>query len=95
LSTSSNNSGETGYTGDKSDYIVEDNDKESNNRSDSTISKNCNCHISADPRIGHNHPFYFCKDHPKVQNIHSETIEYHLLYQVDHRGENTVENQSA
>jgi hypothetical protein len=85
LSTKSNNSGDTGYTGDKSVYVVEDTDKESDNCSDSGISKKCNCSKPTDPRIVHNHPFYCCKEHPKVQNIHLESIIHHLLYSTDHK----------
>jgi len=66
-STKSNNSGDTGHTGDKSAYI-KDMD-EDNNRSDSNISKKCNCPKPLDSRIVHNHPFYYCIEHPKFQNI--------------------------
>jgi hypothetical protein len=66
LSTKSNNSGDTGHTGDKSDYSMEDDDEEDNNHRDSTISKRCNCQDPVDHRIGHTHPFYFCIEHPIV-----------------------------
>ena len=78
-------SGDIGYTGDKSAYIMEDDDKESNNRCYGTISKNCNCQVSKDPRIGHNHPLHYCKEHPKFENIHLEVIESHLILAKDHK----------
>ena len=63
-------------TGDKSDYVLEDNYKESDTSTDSNTNNACiHCPIRSDPRIGHNHQFYFCKERPKVQNINLETIE--------------------
>jgi hypothetical protein len=82
LSTNSHNTGDNGHTGDKSEYFIEeDNDKED----DSNTNKKCNCQVSTDPRIGHNHPFYFCIEHLKFQNIHLEAIIHHLLYSQDHK----------
>jgi hypothetical protein len=57
---------------------MEDTNKEDDNRSDG-ISKKCNYQDPADHRIGHNHPFYYCKEHPKVQNINLESIIHHIL----------------
>ncbi len=62
--------------------------KEKNDVSD-TSSSNSNgtcidCKISSDSRIRHNHPFYYCIEHPEFQNIYLETIEHHLLYHTDH-----------
>ena len=84
LSTKSNSSGDTGHTGDKSIYVIEDKYKEDNNHSDSNICKNCNCQKPADHRIRHNHPFYYCIEHPKFINIHLETIEQHFKFSNDH-----------
>ena len=89
LSTKSDNSGDTGHTGDKSVYVMEDTVKEDDDRSDG-ISKKCNCQDPAGHRIGHNHPFYYCIEHPKVQNIHLESIIHHLLYSTDHKKETTM-----
>ena len=44
-----------GDTGDKSDYVMEDDDKEDNIRYNSDINKNCNCQDPLDHRIIHNH----------------------------------------
>ena len=85
LSTSYNNSGDTGYIGDKSDQVMEDNDKEYDADDDSNVNKNCNCQDPIDPRIRFNHPFYYCKEHPKVQNIHLESISHHLEFSKDHK----------
>jgi hypothetical protein len=86
LSTKSNNSEDTGHTGDKLDYIMDDKKDFSDNRSNSNIHNACiNCPRPTDPRIMHNHPFYFCKDHPDFKNINLETIEHHLLYHIDYR----------
>jgi len=43
LSTNSNNSGDTGYPGDKSDQVLEDNDSEDDIDNGSNISKKCEC----------------------------------------------------
>jgi len=83
LSTNSLSSGDSGDTGDKSDYVMEDNENE--NEDDSSINRNCNCQVPLDPRIGLNHPFYYCKDHPKVKNIHLDSISHHLEYSKDHK----------
>jgi hypothetical protein len=51
LSTKSNNSGDTGYTGDKSDYIMEDKNEDSINNS-TIINKTCiDCPIPSDKNI--------------------------------------------
>lgn len=66
---------------------VSDNGRSSSNRNNTCI----NCLIPSDPRIKHNHPFYYCKEHPQVQNIHLEVIESHLILANYHKIENSVE----
>jgi hypothetical protein len=44
-----------------------------------------------DPRIVHNHPFYYCIDHPKFHDIHLEVIESHLIIAKDHKKCNVKE----
>jgi hypothetical protein len=34
--------------------------------------------IESDPAIGYKKPFYFCKEHPTVKNIHREEIADHI-----------------
>ncbi|MGN6346421.1 MAG: hypothetical protein ACTHKC_10400 [Candidatus Nitrosocosmicus sp.] len=52
----------------------------------SSLSNQCiNCPKLSDPRIGHKHPFYYCKEHPKFQNINLEVIERHLILTKDHK----------
>jgi hypothetical protein len=80
--------GVTGVTGDNSEYIIEDNDKDDIGYDNSNINKNCNCQDPPDPRIGLNHPFYYCIDHPKFQNVNLEVIENHLILAKDHKIEN-------
>jgi hypothetical protein len=58
--------------------------KKDDNRSDG-ISKKCNCQDPIDHRIGHNRPFYHCKEHPKVQNINWDSIIHHILYSTNHK----------
>jgi len=84
LSTKSNNSGDTGYTGDKLSYIIEEKTDFLNNTSDSASNICINCSMPTDSRIGYNHPFYYCKGHPKVQNIHLEVIESHHILAKNH-----------
>ncbi len=43
------------------------------------------------PRMRHNHPFYYCKEHAKVQNIYSEVIESNLIRFKDHKKENEID----
>jgi hypothetical protein len=38
-----------------------------------------------DNLIGYREPFYCCKEHPKVENIHREAIEQHILYYTSHK----------
>jgi hypothetical protein len=35
-------------------------------------------------RIGFREPLYYCKQHPRVQNIHLEEIEHHMQYSKEH-----------
>ncbi len=34
--------------------------------------------IPEDQLIDYKKPFYYCKQHPKIQNIYKETIEHHI-----------------
>jgi hypothetical protein len=80
INTNSLNSGDTG---DKSDYIIGDKDKVCDKGS--IINNTCiNCPKISDSRIRQNHPFYYCKGHPKFQNIHLEVIKSHLILAKDH-----------
>jgi hypothetical protein len=71
-STESSNTGVNGDTGDISP-IPKDN---SHQDTDSIISTN--------PMVGYREPFYFCKQHPNVKNIHPEEIKHHLQYSKEH-----------
>jgi hypothetical protein len=64
---------------------MEDKDKEFNNHNNSINSQCVKCPIPSDTRIAHSHPFYYCKDHPKFENIHLEVIESHLILANDHK----------
>jgi hypothetical protein len=44
-----------------------------------------------DNLIRYREPLYYCKEHPKFQNINLELIEHHLLYHTDHKREDLVE----
>jgi hypothetical protein len=85
LSTKYNVSGDTGYTGDKLDHIVEDKDNFPVNEYRSINNACIDCPKSSDPRIGHIHPFYYCTEHPNVKSIYRETIEQHILYSTLHK----------
>ena len=70
---------------------MEDNDKEyvSDNISNNNISNvYINCPKPSDPRIKHDHPFYFCIEHPEFQNINLDSIMHHLEYSTEHKNEN-------
>ena len=47
----------------------------------------------SDPRIIHNHPFYYCKEYPKVENIYLESIQHHLECPADHLQESIMEEK--
>jgi hypothetical protein len=50
------------------------------------INNSCiNCPKSSNTKIDHNHPFYYCKEHPKFLNINLEVIENHLMFANDHK----------
>jgi hypothetical protein len=34
--------------------------------------------------VGFREPFFYCKRHPSVQNIHKEEIERHIQYSKEH-----------
>ena len=36
--------------------------------------------LKLEPTIGYAKPFYYCKEHPKVQNINHEEIKNHIQY---------------
>ncbi len=40
--------------------------------------------IKPHPLIGYREPFYYCKEHPKIQNINYESILLHLMHSKDH-----------
>ncbi|MGN6346797.1 MAG: hypothetical protein ACTHME_03755 [Candidatus Nitrosocosmicus sp.] len=87
LSTNSINSGDTGYTGYKMEYSLDNEDHFSDfdGESDNINSQCINCPKSSDPRIKHNHPFYYCIEHPRFLNINLEVIESHLILAKDHK----------
>ena len=86
LSTKTNNSGDTGHTGDKLNHIMEGKNDVGNNSNSSIITDQCiNCPITSGHRIGHSHPFYYCKEHPKFQNINYEEIKRHIQYSKVHQ----------
>jgi len=37
-----------------------------------------------DPKIGYKEPLFYCKEHPKVQNINYEEIKHHMQYSKEH-----------
>jgi hypothetical protein len=93
LSTKSNNSGDTGYTGDKLGYIMDDKKYVSGNRSNNNSNNVCIKYLKpSDLMIIHKHPFYYCIEHPDFKNINLDTIEHHLLYHTDHKKENMMED---
>ncbi|HEY6534808.1 MAG TPA: hypothetical protein VIY08_03220 [Candidatus Nitrosocosmicus sp.] len=82
---SSISSGDNSFeTRDKSEQIMENTD-ESNNHISSLSNQCINCPKPTDTRIMHNHPFYYCIEHPKFENIHLEVIESHLILAKDHK----------
>ena len=66
MSTKSNNSGDTGDTGDKLDIMIEEEDKTNDDTKENSESK-------TDSLIGYRALFYYCKEHPDVENIYRET----------------------
>ena len=65
LSTISLYSGDTGYSGDKLNYIMADNNEDSINNN-KIINKTCiDCPIPSDIRISHNHPLFTAKSIPR------------------------------
>ena len=87
LSTKTTNSGDTGCTGEKSDYIVEGNNYVSDNDHSSSNTNNVyiNCPIPSDQRIRRSHPFYFCKEHLKLENVNLEVFESYLIVAKGHK----------
>jgi hypothetical protein len=39
-----------------------------------------------DQMMGFREPYWYCKQHPHVQNIHQEEIEHHIQYTREHIG---------
>ncbi len=85
LSTKTIVSGDNGDTGDKLNYIMEGQD-DICNKGINSINNNCiNYPKPSDLRIEHYHPFYYCKEHPKFQNVHFEVIERPLILSKAHQ----------
>ncbi|WP_458746022.1 bifunctional DNA primase/polymerase [Candidatus Nitrosocosmicus sp. T] len=59
------------------------NEKNGDNRVD-MFNNNVDTLLRTEHRIGYHYPFYYCKQHPKVQNIHFEEIKRHLELSRDH-----------
>jgi hypothetical protein len=62
----------------KSDYILYFDIRKENSENDKTQVRN-------DYEIGHKVPFYFCKKHPTIQNIHREEIVRHIQLSYLHK----------
>ncbi len=74
LNTKSNNSGDTRYTGDKFKILMDEKEKDNTNTRATSNSY-------MDNLIGYREPFYYSKEHPKVENIHIEAIEAtHIVF---------------
>jgi hypothetical protein len=78
MSIKSNSSGDNGDTGDISCISIEE--------SDETIDVTGTPRSDIDRMIGFREPFWYCKQHPNVQNIHREEIEHHIQYSKEHAG---------
>lgn len=76
----SNSSGDNGDNGDISHISKEEGDKTKDDVRETAGSE-------IDHIIGFREPFYHCKQHPHVQNIHREEIEHHIQYSREHIGE--------
>lgn len=79
-SIKSDKAGDIGDTGDRSEEVVlqctSSNNLDGNQKIDELL--------SSQPNIGYKNPFYYCKQHPKVQNIHFDEIKRHLELSKDH-----------
>lgn len=75
LDTKLNTSGDTGDIFKK---LEERGDDKINNILGGTTNQN------VDHLIIYKKPFYYCKQHPNVQNIHLEEIEHHIQYSKEH-----------
>ena len=73
-------SGDNGDTGDISHISIEEDDKTKDDVKETKGS-------AMDQMIGFREPFWYCKQHPHVQNIHREEIEHHIQYSKEHVGE--------
>ena len=63
------NTNDSGDIGDRLDYTMEYKNNFSNNSNNNTNIKCIHYPKPSDTRIRHSHPFYYCKEHPKIQNI--------------------------
>jgi hypothetical protein len=61
----------------ETDFVIYIDSRKENPTIDSSLENN--------PYIGYKHPFYFCKKHPNIQNIHYEEIVDHLRLSRLHR----------
>lgn len=90
-SASDNIFGDTGDTGDKvqkSDLAGSNYD----NNDDKVEQEKINELLKSEPKIGYIHPFFYCREHPKVKNIHFDEIRRHLQLSKDHGYEPGVDN---
>ena len=71
-------SGDNGDTGDISRISIEEDDK--------TLVVKETEGSDIESMIGFREPFWYCKQHPPVQNIHREEIEHHIQYSTEHCG---------
>jgi hypothetical protein len=79
LSTKQDASGDNGDTGDISCISIEEDDKTKDDVKETEG-------LEPDQMIGFREPFWYCKQHPHVQNIHREEIEHHIQYSTEHCG---------
>lgn len=70
LSTKSDETGDNGHTGDKLNISTEEG-KDIDHTKETPSS-------NMDELIGYKVPFYYCKEHPKFENIHKEEVIDHL-----------------
>jgi hypothetical protein len=75
LSTELNTSGDTGD-------IFRKPEEGGDDKTNRFLGRNTNQNM--DHLIAYREPFYYCKHHPKVQNIHREEIKHHIQYSKEH-----------
>lgn len=66
---------------DEINFEIENGNRDAVNRNNA-VSYNNNNIINTN--IGFSDPYYYCKQHSSVQNIHLEEIDYHIQYSKDH-----------